>query len=233
VVTPETVVRWHRAGFRLYWSLISKVRRAGKEEAVQGGPASDLPNSGGEPTWGAPRIHGELLMLGFDVSERTISRWMKRAPKDPETARRWLTLLHNPIADKLGIPRKLVTFQVMRRTLGTDMQGHGTMKDVQQILRHASIKTTAEIYMQEIPASVRSAINSRTRAIFSQRKRHWSRLEKTVFYPRRRNSFKPQNTTVPNGSKFASGNWQVLERNGSSGRTRTYNPPVNSRVLCH
>src|SRR5437667_11964847 len=36
------------------------------------------------PTWGAPRIHGELLMLGFDVSERTISRWMKRAPKAPD-----------------------------------------------------------------------------------------------------------------------------------------------------
>jgi putative transposase len=47
------------------------------------------------PTWGAPRIHGELLMLGFDVSERTISRWMKRVPRNPEPAKRWLLLLHN------------------------------------------------------------------------------------------------------------------------------------------
>jgi hypothetical protein len=47
------------------------------------------------PTWGAPRIHGELLMLGFEVSERTISRWMRRAPKDPEPAKRWLTFLRN------------------------------------------------------------------------------------------------------------------------------------------
>ena len=47
------------------------------------------------PTWGAPRIHGELLMLGFDVSERTISRWMRRAPRDPEPAKRWLAFLHN------------------------------------------------------------------------------------------------------------------------------------------
>jgi hypothetical protein len=38
------------------------------------------------PTWGAPRIHGELLMLSFDASERTISRWMKRAPRDPQLA---------------------------------------------------------------------------------------------------------------------------------------------------
>jgi len=47
------------------------------------------------PTWGAPRIHGELLMLGFAVSERTISRWMKRAPTDPERARHWLAFLRN------------------------------------------------------------------------------------------------------------------------------------------
>jgi len=47
------------------------------------------------PTWGAPRIHGELLMLGFDISERTISRWMRRAPRDPEPAKRWLAFLKN------------------------------------------------------------------------------------------------------------------------------------------
>ena len=47
------------------------------------------------PTWGAPRIHGELLMLGFDVSERTISRWMKRAPRDPEPVKRWRAFLAN------------------------------------------------------------------------------------------------------------------------------------------
>lgn len=50
-----------------------------------------LPRSG----WGAPRIHGELLMLGFDVSERTISRWMRRAPRDPEPAKRWVAFLRN------------------------------------------------------------------------------------------------------------------------------------------
>src|SRR5207245_9499361 len=47
------------------------------------------------PTWGAPRIHGELLMLGFDASERTISRWMKRAPRDPQPTQRWRVFLAN------------------------------------------------------------------------------------------------------------------------------------------
>jgi putative transposase len=47
------------------------------------------------PGWGAPRIHGELLMLGFEVSETTISRWMRRAPRNPEPAKRWQAFLRN------------------------------------------------------------------------------------------------------------------------------------------
>jgi putative transposase len=47
------------------------------------------------PTWGAPRIHGELLKLGFDLSETTVSRWLRRAPRTPDPAKRWLTFLRN------------------------------------------------------------------------------------------------------------------------------------------
>jgi putative transposase len=90
------VVRWHRAGFRLYWKLISKVRRpVGRRQTSKEIQELIFRMVVENSTWGAPRIHGELLMLGFDVSERTISRWMKRAPRDPEPARRWLTFLRN------------------------------------------------------------------------------------------------------------------------------------------
>src|SRR5256712_6974545 len=96
VVTPETVVRWHRAGFRSYWKLISKVRRpVGRRQTSKEIQELIFRMVVENSTWGAPRIHGELLMLGFDVSERTISRWMKRAPRDPEPAKRWLTFLRN------------------------------------------------------------------------------------------------------------------------------------------
>jgi hypothetical protein len=47
------------------------------------------------PTWGAPRIHGELQMLGFDVSERTVSRWVQRAPRNPDKVNHWKTFLMN------------------------------------------------------------------------------------------------------------------------------------------
>jgi transposase InsO family protein len=46
-------------------------------------------------TWGAPRIHGELKMLGFDISERTVLRWMRKAPRSPEPAKRWAAFLSN------------------------------------------------------------------------------------------------------------------------------------------
>ena len=50
---------------------------------------------GQNPTWGAPRIHGELKMLGFDISERTVLRWMRKAPRCPEPATRWAAFLSN------------------------------------------------------------------------------------------------------------------------------------------
>src|SRR6266478_5108666 len=88
--------RWHKAGFRLYWKLISKVRRpVGRRQTSKEVQELIFRMVVENPTWGAPRIHGELLMLGFDVSERTVSRWMKRAPRDPEPARHWLTFLRN------------------------------------------------------------------------------------------------------------------------------------------
>ncbi len=46
-------------------------------------------------TWGAPRIHGELKMLGLDISERTVLRWMRKAPRNPEAAKRWVAFLNN------------------------------------------------------------------------------------------------------------------------------------------
>jgi integrase len=76
----------------------------------------------------------------------------------------------HPIADKLGIPRKLVTFQVMRRTVATDLQFHGTLKDAQAALRHKNAGTTANVYMQPVASSVKAALDARTAAVFSSRR---------------------------------------------------------------
>jgi len=91
------VVAWHRAGFRLYWRWISRARQmgGGRKPVRQQVRALIFRMAAENPTWGAPRIHGELLKLGFDLSESTVSRWLRRAPRTPDPVQRWLTFLRN------------------------------------------------------------------------------------------------------------------------------------------
>jgi putative transposase len=89
-VNPETVVRWHRAGFRLYWTRLSRHQIAfGRKRITRELRELIFKMVAENPTWGAPRIPGELQMLGFDISERTVSRWVQRTPRDPDKIARW------------------------------------------------------------------------------------------------------------------------------------------------
>jgi transposase InsO family protein len=102
------------------------------------------------PTWGAPRIHGELKMLGFDISERTVLRWMRKAPRKPEPAKRWKAFLSNhrealAAMDFFTVPT--LTFGVLygffviahnrRRILHFNVTRHPTSEWVAQQLREA------------------------------------------------------------------------------------------------
>jgi putative transposase len=69
-VKPETVIRWHRKGFRLYWTWKSR-KRSGRPPIDAEIRKLIRRIASENPTWGAPRIHGELLMLGFEVGEAT------------------------------------------------------------------------------------------------------------------------------------------------------------------
>jgi len=81
-VQPETVIRWHRAGFELYWKWLSRKHAvAGRKPTRQELRALIFRMVAENRTWGAPRIHGVLNMLGFDISERTVLRWMRKAPR--------------------------------------------------------------------------------------------------------------------------------------------------------
>jgi len=94
-VKPETVIRWHRAGFRHYWTWLSHRRAVGRPTIDPAIRALIRRMATENPTWGAPRIHGELRMLGLDVSERTVSRYLPRRPPRPDAVARWLTFLRN------------------------------------------------------------------------------------------------------------------------------------------
>ena len=91
VVKPETVVRWHRIGFRIYWKFISNCSKKRGREKVDKETRNLIRQMSKEnPTWRAPRIHGELLKLGFDVSERSVSRYLPKREPDGEKIKKWL-----------------------------------------------------------------------------------------------------------------------------------------------
>ena len=78
-VKPETVVGWHRAGFRLFWKWRSRPR-VGRPKAPAEIRVLIRRLAEENPNWGAPKIHGELQKLGFVVSERTVARYLQRVP---------------------------------------------------------------------------------------------------------------------------------------------------------
>jgi transposase InsO family protein len=94
IVKPETVVGWHRAGFRLYWRWRSRPR-GGRPKITDEARALIRRMAEENATWGAPKIHGELLKLGFNISERTVARYLGRVHRRGDPSRRWLAFLQN------------------------------------------------------------------------------------------------------------------------------------------
>jgi hypothetical protein len=74
VVKPETVIRWHRKGFKLFWKFKSRRKGPGRPPISPEIRDLILKMANANPLWGAPRIHGELLKLGIEISERTVSK---------------------------------------------------------------------------------------------------------------------------------------------------------------
>ncbi|MCP3918610.1 MAG: transposase [bacterium] len=100
VVKPDTVVRWHRLGFRYYWRRKSKPGSGRPRIARE---VRDLIRemSSANPLWGAPKIHGELLKLGIEVSEATVSRYMPHRKTRPSQS--WKAFLANHVRDLASI----------------------------------------------------------------------------------------------------------------------------------
>src|SRR5664280_1636919 len=92
VVQPETILRWHRIGFKAFWRWKSR-KRAGRPRIDRGLRDLIQRMSKENPQWGASRIHGELLMLGFEVAQSTVSKYIMRR-RNP-TSRTWKTFVQN------------------------------------------------------------------------------------------------------------------------------------------
>ena len=96
IVRPETLLRWHRTGFRCYWRWKSR-RRAGRPQIETELRALIRRMSIENPLWGAPRIHGELLKLGFEVAQSSVAKYMVKRRGPPSQG--WRTFLQNHAPD--------------------------------------------------------------------------------------------------------------------------------------
>src|SRR6202166_4730207 len=92
IVRPETVIRWHRGGFRSNWRWKSK-HRCGRPAVTVEIRQLIRQMSGANPVWGAPRIHGELLKLGIDVGQTSVAKYMAKHRRPPSQG--WKTFLRN------------------------------------------------------------------------------------------------------------------------------------------
>src|SRR5437870_3734970 len=146
IVQPATVVRWQRRQFRQYWWRLSQKKGPGRPQVVAEVRKLVRTMAAANVTWGAPRIHGELIKLGFEISERTVSRLMPKQRKNPSQT--WKTFLSNHIGQLVSIDfftvptlqlRVLFVFVILaherRRVLHFNVTEHPTAEwTAQQII---------------------------------------------------------------------------------------------------
>ena len=117
VVQPGTVIRWHRRGFRAFWRWRSRHKSVGRPRVDAELRQLIRRMARENPHWGAPRIHAELLMLGFELAESTVSKYLPKRPPDPDAVRRWKIFLRLHRKALVGMDFFTVptlTFQVFR-----------------------------------------------------------------------------------------------------------------------
>ena len=148
IVKPETVIGWHRQGFRLFWTW--KVRRGqpGRPSVSKKIRQLIRKMSRDNPLWGAPRIHGELLKLGIDIGETSVGKYIARRRKPPSQT--WQTFLENHVKTMVSIDFftvPTIRFQVLyvflvlahdrRRVVHFNVTAHPTAEWTAQQLREA------------------------------------------------------------------------------------------------
>src|SRR5437867_7716568 len=141
VVRPETVIGWHRQGFRRYWAWKSR-RRSGRP--MIGTELRELIRriSRANPLWGAPRVHGELQKLGLTVSQATVSKYMVRHRRPPSQA--WRTFLTNHAQDLIALDFFTVSTATFRVLFVLVVLSHGRRRLVHfNVTEHRTAEWTA------------------------------------------------------------------------------------------
>ncbi len=145
IVKPATVIAWHRAGFRLFWRWRSRGGRPPVSAEVRmlvRRLASD------NPGWGAPRIHGELLKLGFRVAQSTVAAWMPKGPRAKKPpSQTWRTFLRNHMSQAVAMDFFVIPTASFQVLYGLVILEHGRRR-----IRHVAVTAhpTAEWTAQQL-----------------------------------------------------------------------------------
>ncbi len=150
LIKPETVIAWHRRGFRLFWTWKSKHGRSGRPGISR--EIRDLIRTMSKANiiWGAPRIHGELLKLGIEVSQATVAKYMVKPSKPPSQT--WRTFLENHVRQMVSVDFFVVptiTFRILYVFL---VLAHNRRRIVHfNVTEHPTAEWTAAQLVQAFP----------------------------------------------------------------------------------
>jgi hypothetical protein len=149
VVQPETILRWHRAGFEAFWRWKCR-KRAGRPKIDRGLRDLIRRMSKENPVWGASRIHGELLMLGFEVAQSTVSKYMMRGGAPPSQS--WKTFLRNHAQAIAAIDLCVVPTLTFERLFAFLVLGHGRRQLLWfEVTRHPTAEWLARQITEAFP----------------------------------------------------------------------------------
>jgi transposase InsO family protein len=150
IFQPDTVTKWHQQGFKLYWRWLSKPRKGGRPPIEQ--EIRDLIRrmSHDNPSWGAPRILSELLLLGYSVSEATVAKYMPKIRKLPSQT--WRTFLANHVPDIVAIDFFTVPTLTFGVLYGFLVLRHDRRQVVHfNVTRHPTAQWTAQQIVESFP----------------------------------------------------------------------------------
>src|SRR5467141_2912045 len=148
VVQPETILRWHRAGFTAFWRWKSR-KRAGRPKIDRGLRDLIRRMSRENSEWGASRIHGELLMLGFEVAQSTVSKYMVR---DGSPSQSWKTFFRNHAQAIAAIDLFVVPTLTFERLFAFLVLGHGRRQLLWfEVTRHPTAEWLARQITEAFP----------------------------------------------------------------------------------
>jgi putative transposase len=150
IVQPDTVVKWHQLGFKLYWRCTSKSRQVGRPVIDQAIRTLIRRMAQENLTWGAPRIQAELCFLGYRVAEATVAKYMPKRRTPPSQT--WRTFLANHVPDTAAIDFFTVPTLTFRLLYGFLVLRHDRRQVVHfNVTEHPTAQWTAQQIVEAFP----------------------------------------------------------------------------------